>query len=215
MLCTRTARRLGENSFWVRALSVANQGRRVALLGSLRTEGRPRGGVRTRGYTTESTLPAPRVPARPCPPRGLWFGALPAQEDRGLAVGSRGPGVLRGGETARRVQRPAERAVALGSGEQKALLGPAGPRPAGPGMLPRRGPRSRVRRAARCYSTPSMKLVSRCWMSTRRKDISLRVFSKMTRGSSDWQRRQLGAITMARLLTSILVMATLAGCTNT
>lgn len=66
-----------------------------------------------------------------------------------------------------------------------------------------------------CYSTPSMKLVSRCWMSTRRKDISLRVFSKMMRGSSDRQRRQLGAITMARLLTSILVMATLAGCTNT
>lgn len=60
-----------------------------------------------------------------------------------------------------------------------------------------------------------MKLVSRCWMSTRRNDISLRVFSKMTRGSSDRQRRQLGAITMARLLTSILVMATLAGCTNT
>lgn len=60
-----------------------------------------------------------------------------------------------------------------------------------------------------------MKLVSRCWMSTRMKDISLRVFSKMMRGSSDWQRRQLGAITMARLLTSILVTATLAGCTNT
>lgn len=66
-----------------------------------------------------------------------------------------------------------------------------------------------------CYRTPSMKLVSRCWMSTRMKDISLRVFSKMIRGSSDWQRRQLGAITMARLLTSILVTATLAGCTNT
>lgn len=60
-----------------------------------------------------------------------------------------------------------------------------------------------------------MKLVSRCWISTRMKDISLRVFSKMMRGSSDWQRRQLGAITMAKLLTSILVTATLAGCTNT
>lgn len=60
-----------------------------------------------------------------------------------------------------------------------------------------------------------MKLVSRCWMRTRMKDISLRVFSKMTRGSSDWHRRQLGAITMARLLTSILVTATLAGCTKT
>lgn len=60
-----------------------------------------------------------------------------------------------------------------------------------------------------------MKLVSRCWINTRMKDISLRVFSKMIRGSSDWQRRQLGAITMAKLLTSILVTATLAGCTNT
>lgn len=60
-----------------------------------------------------------------------------------------------------------------------------------------------------------MKLVSRCWISTRMKDISLRVFSKMMRGSSDWQRRQLGAITMAKLLTSILVTATLAGCTKT
>ncbi|TNN77499.1 hypothetical protein EYF80_012313 [Liparis tanakae] len=49
-----------------------------------------------------------------------------------------------------------------------------------------------------------MKLVSSRWMSTRMKDISLRVFSKITLGSSDWQRRQLGAITMARLFTSIL-----------
>lgn len=61
------------------------------------------------------------------------------------------------------------------------------------------------------YRTPSMKLVSSRWMSTRMKDISLRVFSKITLGSSDWQRRQLGAMTIARLLTSILVMVTLAG----
>ena len=61
------------------------------------------------------------------------------------------------------------------------------------------------------YTTPSMKLVSRWTMSILRKDISLRVFSKMMRGSSDWHRRQLGAITMARLLTSILVTDTLAG----
>lgn len=61
------------------------------------------------------------------------------------------------------------------------------------------------------YRIPSMKLVSSRWMSTRMKDISLRVFSKITLGSSDWQRRQLGAMTMARLFTSILVMVTLAG----
>lgn len=61
------------------------------------------------------------------------------------------------------------------------------------------------------YRIPSMKLVSSRWMSTRMKDISLRVFSKITLGSSDWQRRQLGAMTIARLLTSILVMVTLAG----
>lgn len=67
----------------------------------------------------------------------------------------------------------------------------------------------------RGYRIPSMKLVSSRWMSTRMKDISLRVFSKITLGSSDWQRRQLGAITMARLFTSILVMATLAGWANT
>lgn len=60
-----------------------------------------------------------------------------------------------------------------------------------------------------------MKLVSSRWTSTRMKDISLRVFSKMTRGSSDWQRRQLGAITMAKLFTSIFVMDTLAGWANT
>lgn len=84
------------------------------------------------------------------------------------------------------------------------------PRRTRAGSVPTLGPSVPTR-----YSTPSMKLVSRCWMSTRRKDISLRVFSKMTRGSSERQRRQLGAITMARLLTSILVMATLAGCTNT
>lgn len=61
----------------------------------------------------------------------------------------------------------------------------------------------------------SMKLVSSCWIKTRIKDISFLVFSKMIRGSSDWQRRQLGAMTIARLLTSIFVTATLAGCANT
>lgn len=39
----------------------------------------------------------------------------------------------------------------------------------------------------------------------RRKAISLRVFSKMTRGSSLTQRRMLGAMTMAKLEASIFV----------
>lgn len=65
------------------------------------------------------------------------------------------------------------------------------------------------------YRMASMKPVSSEWMSSLMKDISLRVFSKMTRGSSDWQRRQLGAITMARLFTSIFVTDTLDGCANT
>ena len=52
-----------------------------------------------------------------------------------------------------------------------------------------------------------MKLVSRLRIRVRKKPISLRVFSNMIRGSSDSQRKQFGAMTMARLLTSILVTA--------
>jgi hypothetical protein len=55
---------------------------------------------------------------------------------------------------------------------------------------------------------PSIKLVSRLWISVRINAISLRAFSKIMRVSSDMQRRQLGAITMARLLASILVIWT-------
>lgn len=62
---------------------------------------------------------------------------------------------------------------------------------------------------------PLMKLVSKWTMSMRRKDISFRVFSKMIRGSSDWQRRQFGAMTIARLFTSILVLLTFTGWAKT
>lgn len=60
-----------------------------------------------------------------------------------------------------------------------------------------------------------MKLVSKWTMSIRRKDISFRVFSKMIRGSSDWQRRQFGAMTIAKLFTSILVLLTFTGWAKT
>ena len=63
--------------------------------------------------------------------------------------------------------------------------------------------------------TPSMQLVSRCCSSVRTKPISLRVFSKITLGSSDSQRRQFGAITIAKLLASIFVTATFSGAANT
>jgi len=52
-------------------------------------------------------------------------------------------------------------------------------------------------------------------MRTRTKAISLRVFSKMTFGSSDSQRKQFGAITMAKLLASILVTDAFSGAANT
>lgn len=58
------------------------------------------------------------------------------------------------------------------------------------------------------YTIPSTKLVSRYWMSVRMKAISLRALSKITRGSWLVQRRQLGAITIARLLASIFVCCT-------
>ena len=54
-------------------------------------------------------------------------------------------------------------------------------------------------------TTPSMKEVSRCWINVRMNAISLRALSKITLGSEALQRRQLGAITMAKLLASILV----------
>ena len=57
----------------------------------------------------------------------------------------------------------------------------------------------------RPQTTPSMKEVSKCWISVRMNDISLRALSNMTLGSDDTQRRQFGAITMAKLLASIFV----------
>lgn len=57
-----------------------------------------------------------------------------------------------------------------------------------------------------------MKVVSRFCMRVRRKAISLRVFSYITLGSSLVHRRQLGAITIARLLASIFVAVTISGC---
>lgn len=48
-------------------------------------------------------------------------------------------------------------------------------------------------------------------MSVRKNAISLRALSKITRGSSDVQRKQFGAITIARLLASIFVTWTTSG----
>ena len=54
-------------------------------------------------------------------------------------------------------------------------------------------------------TTPSMKEVSRCWISVRMKAISLRALSKMTLGSEALQRRQLGAMTIAKELSALPV----------
>ena len=56
--------------------------------------------------------------------------------------------------------------------------------------------------------------VSRCTMSVLMKPISLRVFSNITRGSELKHLRQLGAMIMDRLLTSIFVMETFSGRQN-
>jgi len=60
-----------------------------------------------------------------------------------------------------------------------------------------------------------MKLVSMLTISMRTNAISFRVFSKMRFGSSDSQRRQFGAITIARLLESIFVTAAFSAAANT
>ena len=62
---------------------------------------------------------------------------------------------------------------------------------------------------------PSMKDVSICSMRARTRNISLRVFSKMTLGSSAWHRRTFGAITIAKLLMSILVKQQFSGAAKT
>jgi len=60
-----------------------------------------------------------------------------------------------------------------------------------------------------------MKLVSMFTISVRTNAISFRVFSNMRFGSSDSQRRQFGAITIAKLLASILVTAAFSAAANT
>jgi len=64
------------------------------------------------------------------------------------------------------------------------------------------------------HTIPSTSEVSRCCIKSRMKPISLRALSNMTCGSSESQRRQFGAITIARLLASILVTAAISGDAN-
>jgi len=52
-------------------------------------------------------------------------------------------------------------------------------------------------------------------ISVRTNAISFRVFSNMRFGSSDSQRRQFGAITIAKLFASILVTAAFSAAANT
>ena len=57
------------------------------------------------------------------------------------------------------------------------------------------------------YKTPRIFSVSRLWIKTLTKAISLRVFSMITIGSSDGHRRKFGANTMDKLEASIFVTA--------
>ena len=66
----------------------------------------------------------------------------------------------------------------------------------------------------RHQSTSLIEEVSKFSTRVLRNPISLRVFSKITLGSLDKQRRQLGAITIARLLTSIFVTVAFSGRLN-
>ncbi len=59
-----------------------------------------------------------------------------------------------------------------------------------------------------------MKAVSNVFNNVRTKVISLRVFSNITFGSLDGQRRKFGAQTIARLLTSIFVTRITSGLQN-
>ena len=65
------------------------------------------------------------------------------------------------------------------------------------------------------HSMPSIKLVSRFCIKVLMNPISFLVFSKIILGSSHSHLRQFGAITMARLLTSILVTVAFSGAANT
>ena len=64
------------------------------------------------------------------------------------------------------------------------------------------------------HTTPSRKDVSKVFMTVLKKVISLRVLSKISLGSSDGQRRQFGAHTMAKLSSPIFDHWTLSGIIN-
>lgn len=66
----------------------------------------------------------------------------------------------------------------------------------------------------RCYTTPSRKDVSSTFKTLRKNVISLRVFSKISRGSSDGQRKQFGAQTIDKLFSSIFDLDTFSGIIN-
>lgn len=72
----------------------------------------------------------------------------------------------------------------------------------------------RVADRASDYIMSATQPVSMLVISVRMKAISLRAFSIITLGSSDVQRKQLGANTMAKLDESIFVLATMSGCEN-
>lgn len=59
-----------------------------------------------------------------------------------------------------------------------------------------------------------MNLVSICCINVRMNAISLRALSNITLGSCDVQRKQLGAITIAKLLASIFVICEVSGFAN-
>lgn len=65
-----------------------------------------------------------------------------------------------------------------------------------------------------CQRTPSINDVSRLRNRVLIKVISFRVFSKISFGSSEGQRRQFGAQTIDKLLTSIFVTAHMSGREN-
>lgn len=62
---------------------------------------------------------------------------------------------------------------------------------------------------------PSIKLVSKFWINVRINPISFLVLSNITCGSELSHRKQFGAITMAKLLTSIFVTFELSSAANT
>jgi hypothetical protein len=63
--------------------------------------------------------------------------------------------------------------------------------------------------------TPSMSVVSRCWMSVLTKAISCRALSSIACGLITRLRRQFGAMTIDRLFISILFIVTFSGAANT